>query len=169
MDGEPVRDPEVTLAIFGYLAAAFLGPVIPLGIYLTGRSRRVTMAPFTRDHTVMALNLSVTWLLYAVCCLILGGLLTLDSLDTALVVTIPIALALWLTTVRYLIRGIGAANRGERATAPAWICARIVRALPAQGVTGPGRSRSGRHSVSARATVSASSRPRRVRTIRPCS
>jgi uncharacterized protein DUF4870 len=161
VDVEPVRDPEVTLAIFGYLAAAFLGPVIPLGIYLTGRSRRVAMGPFTRDHTVMALNLSVTGLLYAVCCLILGGLLTLDSLDTALVVTIPVALALWLTTVRYLIRGIGAANRGERATAPAWICARIVRALR---ITGPVS-----HSVSARATVSASSRPRRVRTIRPCS
>jgi len=123
----------VTLAIFGYLAAAFLGPVIPLGIYLTGRM--VRMSPFTRQHVAMALNLSLTGLLYAVCCLLLGGVLTLDSLDTALVITIPIALALWMSTVRYLIRGIGAANRGERAAAPAWICARIVRTSPAQAVT----------------------------------
>ena len=123
MEGERVRDAEVTLAIFGYLAAAFLGPVIPLGIYLIGRR----LSPFARHHAVMALNLSLTGLLYAACCLILLGVLTLDSLATALVVTIPIALALWFSTVRYLIRGIGAANRGERAAAPGWICARIVR------------------------------------------
>jgi hypothetical protein len=126
--GERVRDSEVSLAIFGYLAAAFLGPVIPLGVYLVGRR----MSPFTRHHAVMALNLSLTGLLYAVCCLILGGVLMLDSVATALVITIPIALALWLSTVRYLIRGIGAANRGERAAAPAWICARLVRTSQAQ-------------------------------------
>jgi uncharacterized Tic20 family protein len=128
VDGERVRDSDVTLAIFGYLAAVFLGPVVPLGIYLIGRRG----SSFSRHHAIMALNLSLTGLLYAVCCLILGGVLALDSLDTALVITIPIALALWLTTVRYLIRGIGAANRGERAAAPAWICARFVRTSPAR-------------------------------------
>ena len=128
MDGERVRDSDVTLAIFGYLAAVFLGPVVPLGIYLIGRRG----SSFSRHHAVMALNLSLTGLLYAVCCLILGGVLALDSLDTALVIAIPITLALWLSTVRYLIRGIGAANRGERAAAPAWICARFVRASPAR-------------------------------------
>jgi hypothetical protein len=122
-EGEPVRDADVALATFGYLVAAFLGPVIPLGIYLIGRR----MSPFTRHHAAMALNLSLTGLLYAVCCLILGGVLVLDSVSTALVVTIPIACALWVGTVRYLIRGIGAANRGDRAAAPAWICARIAR------------------------------------------
>jgi hypothetical protein len=130
VDGERVRDSDVTLAIFGYLAAVFLGPVVPLGIYLIGR--RVRMSSFTRQHVAMALNLSLTGLLYAVCCLILGGVLALDSLDTALVIAIPITLALWLSTVRYLIRGIGAANRGERAAAPAWICARFVRTSPAR-------------------------------------
>ena len=130
MAGERVRDSEVSLAIFGYLAAAFLGPFVPLGIYLIGRG--VRMSSFTRQHVAMALNLSLTGLLYAVCCLILGGVLALDSLDTALVITIPIALALWLTTVRYLIRGIGAARRGERAASPAWICARFVRSSPAR-------------------------------------
>jgi len=128
VDGERVRDSDVTLAVFGYLAATFLGPVVPLGIYLTGRR----VSSFTRQHVAMALNLSLTGLLYAVCCLILLGVLALDSIGTALVITIPIALALWLTTVRYLIRGIGAANRGERAAAPAWICARFVRTSPAQ-------------------------------------
>ncbi len=123
MDGERVRDSDVTLAIFGYLAAVFLGPVVPLGIYLIGRRG----SSFSRHHAVMALNQSLTGLLYAVCCLILGGVLALDSPGTALVIAIPIALALWLTTVRYLIRGIAAANRGVPNAAPAWICAPIVR------------------------------------------
>ena len=117
------RDSEVSLARLGYLGAVFTGPVIPLGVYLIGGR----ISPFTRYHAAMALNQSLTGLLYAVCCLILGGVLALDSPDTALIVAIPIALALWLTTVRYLIRGVGAANRGVPNAAPAWICARIVR------------------------------------------
>jgi hypothetical protein len=119
---QAVRDSEVTLATLGYLGAAFTGPVIPLGVYLLGGR----ISPFTRYHAAMALNQSLTGLLYAVCCLILGGVLALDSPGTALVIAIPIALALWLTTLRYLIRGIAAANRGVPNVAPAWICARIV-------------------------------------------
>src|SRR5579863_2657351 len=101
-----VRDSEVTLATLGYLGAVFTGPVIPLGVYLIGGR----ISPFTRYHAALALHQSLTGLLYAVCCLILGGVLALDSPGTALVIAIPIALALWLTTVRYLIRGIAAAN-----------------------------------------------------------
>ena len=117
-----VPEGEVRLAAFGYLAGV-LGPVVPLGVYLIGRR----LSPFTRRHVATALNLSLTWLLYAVCCLIVCGVLLLDSATVALVVTIPIAVVLWLCTVRYLIRGIGAANRGELAEVPAWICARIAR------------------------------------------
>ena len=117
-----VRDAEVTFAAFGYLGAIFLGPVIPLVIYAT-RSRR---RPFLRYHAARALNLSVTGLLYGLCCLILCGLLLLDSLTAALVVTVPIALALWLTVLTYLIRGLRAANRRERYEVPGWICAQIA-------------------------------------------
>ena len=38
-----------------------------------------------------------------------------------------IALALWLIVLRYLIRGLGAANRGERYEVPGWICAQIAK------------------------------------------
>ena len=131
------RDAEVILARLGYLGAVFTGPVIPLGVYLIGRR----VSPFTRYHAAMALNQSLTGLLYAVCCLILGGLLLLDSLDVALAVALPIAVWLWICTAGYLLRGMAAANRGEPNPAPAWICARIVRTLPAHGVTGPRRSR----------------------------
>jgi uncharacterized Tic20 family protein len=109
--------------MFGYLAAIFLGPLIPLVLYLVGRRR----SPFRRFHAAMALNLSVTGLLYALCCLILAGLLLLDSTTVALVVSIPIAFGLWLSVLKYMIRGIGAANRGERYEVPAWICAQIVK------------------------------------------
>jgi uncharacterized Tic20 family protein len=124
LDGAPrVHDGEVTLAAFGYLGAIFLGPVIPLVVYATrGRSR-----PFLHYHAARALNLSVTGLLYGLCCLILGGLLVLDSLTVALIVAVPIGLGIWLTVLSYLIRGLSAANRGERYQAPGWICAQIAK------------------------------------------
>jgi uncharacterized protein len=121
--GQPARDADVTWAISGYLGAIFLGPVIPLVVYVT-RGRR---SAFMRYHAAIALNLSLTWTLYAVCCVIIGGLLVLDSLTVALVVVLPIAFVLWLAMLNYLIRGVGAANRGERYEVPGWICARIAK------------------------------------------
>ena len=118
-----VRDTEVKLATLGYLGAMILGPVIPLILYAAGVKTR----PFLRYHVVRALNLSVTGLLYGLCCLILGGLLLLDSLTVALVVAVPIGFGIWVTVLRYLIRGLGAANRGERYQVPGWICAQIVK------------------------------------------
>jgi len=116
---------EARPAMFGYIAAIFLGPLIPLVLYVVGRRR----SAFRRFHAATALNLSLTGLLYALCCLILCGLLLLDSIAAALVVTIPIALVIWLLVLRYLIRGIGAAHRGERYEVPAWICAPIAKPL----------------------------------------
>jgi uncharacterized Tic20 family protein len=126
--GGPSLAPRIPLAeakpaMFGYLAAIFFGPLIPLVMYLIGRGR----SPFRRFHAATALNLSLTGLLYALCCLILAGLLLLDSVTVALVVAIPVALIIWLTVLKYLIRGIGAANRGERYEVPAWICAQIAK------------------------------------------
>jgi len=124
LDGAPhVRDADVRFAAVGYLGAMFLGPVIPLIIYAT----RIGKRPFLHYHAARALNLSVTGLVYGLCCLILAGLLTLDSLTVALVVTVPIGLALWLTVLSYLIRGLGAANRGEQYEVPGWICAQIAK------------------------------------------
>ena len=115
-------DSDTMSATFGYLGAIFLGPVIPLAIYAL-RSRR---SPFMRYHAAAAVNLSLTAALYGLCCLILGGLLLLDSVTVALIVALPVALVIWVATLRYLIRGAVAANRGERSEAPDWICAHIV-------------------------------------------
>ena len=117
-----VADGDATSATFGYLGAIFLGPVIPLAVYVL-RSRR---SPFLRYHAATAVNLSLTAALYGLCCLILGGLLLLDSVTVALVVALPVGLLIWISALRYLIRGAIAANRGERSEAPAWICAHIV-------------------------------------------
>jgi len=126
--GGPSLAPRIPLAeakpaMFGYLAAIFTGPLIPLVMYLVARRR----SPFRRFHAATAFNLSFTGLLYALCCLILAGLLLLDSLTVALVVTIPVALAIWLSVLKYMMRGIGAAHRGERYEVPAWVCARIAK------------------------------------------
>ena len=126
--GGPGLAPRIALAearpaMLGYLTAIFLGPPIPLVLYLTGRQK----SPFRRFHAATAFNLSFTGLLYALCCLILCGLLLLDSLTVALVVTIPLALGIWVAVLKYLIRGIGAANRGERYEVPGWICAQIAK------------------------------------------
>jgi uncharacterized Tic20 family protein len=122
-EDRPVRDADATWATFGYLGAIFLGPVIPLVVYVTRRRR----SPFMRFHAARALNLSLTWVLYGLCCVIIGGLLVLDSLTVALVMGLPVAFVLWLAMVNYLIRGAGAANRGERYEVPGWICAQIAK------------------------------------------
>jgi uncharacterized Tic20 family protein len=116
------RAGDVTSATFGYLGAIVLGPVVPLVVYAV-RSRR---SPFMRYHAATALNLSLTAALYGVCCLILGGLLALDSVTIALLVTLPVGLVIWASMLRYLIRGVIWANRGERCEMPDWICAHIV-------------------------------------------
>jgi uncharacterized Tic20 family protein len=122
-EGQHVRDADMTWAMFGYLGAIFLGPVIPLVIYAARRRR----SPFLRYHAATALNLALTWMLYGLCCLILGGLLLLDSLTVALVVVLPLAFALWLAMLNQLIRGIGAATHGEQHEVPGWICAQIAK------------------------------------------
>jgi hypothetical protein len=79
-----------------------------------------------RYHAATAVNLSLTATLYGLCCLILGGLLLLDSVTAALIVALPVGLVIWVSALRYLIRGAIAANRGERSEVPNWICAHIV-------------------------------------------
>jgi uncharacterized Tic20 family protein len=117
-----VREGEMTSATFGYLGAIFLGPVIPLIIYLV----KARSSPFLRYHAASAVNLSLTCLLYAVCCAIFGGLLALDSVTAALAIALPLAFGLWVTMLTYLIRGAVAANHGEPRRPPQWICARIL-------------------------------------------
>jgi uncharacterized Tic20 family protein len=119
---QPGHDSEVKAAKVGYLGVIVLGPLIPLVIYAVGARR----SPFLRQHAAAAVNLSVTCLLYAVCCAIVAGLLALDIVLLGLVIGILLGLALWLTMLRYLIRGVGAAQRGEQDEIPGWLSAKVV-------------------------------------------
>ena len=114
----------MTSATFGYLGAIVLGPVIPLIVYMF----RAKRSPFMRYHAATAVNLSLTATLYGVCCLILGSLLLLDSIAVALIIVILLGFVIWVSMLRHLIRGVMAANRGERYEVPGWICARFVNA-----------------------------------------
>jgi uncharacterized Tic20 family protein len=111
------------LAMLSYLGVPFLGPVIPLVIYLVNRRS----SAFVRYHAAQALNLSVTALLYTICVLILGAMLALDSIVVALVVGVTLAAALWLTTLAFVILVGSRANRGRRYRIPGWLCAAVVR------------------------------------------
>ena len=108
--------------MLGYLGVPFLGPVIPLVIYLVKKRS----SPFVRYHAAQAVNLSVTALIYTVCLLILGAMLALDSIVVALIVAVPLAVALWLVTLAYVIVAGSSANRGDYYSIPSWICASIA-------------------------------------------
>jgi uncharacterized Tic20 family protein len=126
--GQPAAAPgpadpgDERLATLSYLGVPFLGPLVPLIIYLLkGRS-----SAYARRHAAQALNLSITTLLYTVCVLILGTMLALDNLVVALIVAVPLAVALWLVTLAYVIVAGSSANRGDYYSIPFGICASLV-------------------------------------------
>jgi len=122
------RDADATWAMLGYLGAIFLGPLIPLAAFALRRNK----SQFMRYHSARALNLSLTVLLYATCCVILGAMLALDTVTLALVVALPLVFLLWVAMLKYLIRGVIAAQRGEPYDVPGWICATVAK----ESVTG---------------------------------
>jgi len=118
----PAEPGDERLATLSYLSVPFLGPLVPLFVYLIKkRSSR-----FVRGQSVQALNLSITTLIYTFCALILGGMLALDSVGIALVFVVPLAAALWLVTLIYVILAASRASRGDYYRIPAWLCASIL-------------------------------------------
>jgi uncharacterized Tic20 family protein len=120
---EPPEPDDERLGMLSYLGVPFLGPVLPLAVYLF---KRHTSA-FVRYHSAQAVSLSVTALLYTICVLILGAMLALDSLNLALVIAVPVAALLWLAILGYVILAAFRAFRGHYYRIPSWLCATIVR------------------------------------------
>jgi uncharacterized protein len=108
--------------MLGYLGVPFLGPLLPLAIYLL----RKRSSGFVRGHSAQALNLSITGLLYTLCALILYSMLALDTITVALIIVVPLTVALWLATLAYVIVAASRANRGGYYPIPAWLCASIL-------------------------------------------
>jgi uncharacterized Tic20 family protein len=122
--GPSAADPnDHRLAMLSYLGVPFLGPVIPLAIYLIKKRA----SAFIRYHSAQALNLSITALLYTICILILAAMLALDSIVVALIAGVTLAVALWLATLAYVILAGSGANRGRYYRIPGWLCATIAR------------------------------------------
>jgi len=119
----PAGPGEERLATLSYLGVPFLGPLIPLFVYLT----RKRSSAFVRRQSVQALNLSITTLLYTFCALILGTMLALDSITVALIFVVPLVVVLWLITLIYVILAASRAGRGDYFRIPAWLCATILR------------------------------------------
>ena len=120
--GSPPEHSEVKLATMTYFATIALGPLPPLFVYVT---RRRT-SPFLHWHAVQALNVALTGALYGLCLAIVGGLLSLDKLSTALGVAIPVLVIGWAIVGTHLARAAMAASRAGYVEIPAWICSPFV-------------------------------------------
>jgi uncharacterized Tic20 family protein len=120
--GIPPTHGEVRVATAAYFGT-IAGPLVPLYVYVNWRRT----APFVTWHAVQALNLAITCLMYGVCCAIVGGLLTLDKLSTALGVVLPVVVVGWAFATTYLVRAAIAASRTEYLEIPAWICSPFVK------------------------------------------
>jgi uncharacterized Tic20 family protein len=109
--------------VLSYAGVIAGGPVVPLVIYLSVRHG----SPFVRQHAAQALNVALTWLLYAVSGAIIGGLLSFSTPRAALLVMIPLAVIGWLIMVTYLVLAAIAAGQGGFRRIPAWVCSVLVR------------------------------------------
>jgi uncharacterized Tic20 family protein len=119
----PAEPGDERLATMSYLSVPFLGPLVPLFVYLIKKRS----SAYVRSQSVQALNLSITTLLYTLCALILAAMLALDSVTVALVFVVPLAVVLWLTTLIYVILAASRASHGDYVRIPAWLCATILR------------------------------------------
>ncbi len=109
--------------MLAYLTVPMFGCLVSLAIYLLSlRGSR-----WLRAHAVQALNVWLTWLLYNVSALIVGGLLALDSPRVALMMVLPVVATLWLIILAYLIRAARLASRGREYTLPRLLCSQIIR------------------------------------------
>jgi hypothetical protein len=115
--------PDVGWAMLGYLTVPFSGFLLPLAVYLTSLRR----SRWLRVHAAQAINVWLTVVLYELSAAIIGAILVLDSLTVALAVVVPPVVALWLTTLAFLVRAATAARRGRAYTFPRWLCAPMVR------------------------------------------
>ncbi len=112
-----------SLASAGYAGVIATGPVVPLVLYLRARHG----SPFVRRHAAQALNVALTWLLYAVSGAIVGALLAFSTASAALLVMVPLAVIGWLVMTTYLVLAAAVASRGEFRQLPGWVCSPLVK------------------------------------------
>jgi uncharacterized protein len=114
---------DESLASLSYAGVIAGGPVVPLVVYLRVRHG----SPFVRQHAAQALNVALTWLLYAVSGAIVGALLSFSTVRAALLVMVPLAVIGWLVMATYLVLAAAAAREGGFRRIPAWVCSTLVK------------------------------------------
>jgi uncharacterized Tic20 family protein len=113
----PAGRAEARSAMLAYLGVPVTLVLLPLLVYLTSLGGR----PFARWHAAQALNAAVTALLYALCGLIAGGMLALDSAQVATFIMLPLLVLLWAAVLITMIRAAGAAGQGRPYQLPRWL------------------------------------------------
>ncbi len=122
MDGPSGDDDDRFWAMMAYLGMIFFAFIPPLTIYLLKRRE----SGYVRFHAAQAVNLWITVSLYSLSFVIIGGILTLDTISTALSVGVPLIAAAALALLIFSVLAAAAANRGKLYRIPGWICVPMV-------------------------------------------
>jgi hypothetical protein len=118
-----MKTTDELLSALSYAGVIAGGPVVPLVVYLSARHG----SQFVRRHAAQALNVALTWLLYAVSGAIIGALLSFSTARAALLVMVPLAAIGWLIMATYLVLAAAAASEGGYRQIPAWVCSTLVK------------------------------------------
>jgi uncharacterized Tic20 family protein len=119
----PVASEDAHWAMLGYLTVPIFGCIVPLAIYLLSLRR----SRWLRVNAAQALNVWLTWLLYNISALIVGGLLVVVSAHVAVIVVLPAVMTLWLIILAHLIRAARLASQGRAYALPRWLCSPLIR------------------------------------------
>lgn len=104
---------ERTWALLAHLSAlvgAFLGPLI---VYLVKRDE----SPFVRAHAAAALNFHLSWTLWTLTIVVVGGILSVLTFGLGLFVLFPALMVIAVGSVVFLVLATIKAGRGEAPTA----------------------------------------------------
>ena len=118
-----MKGTEELAGALSYAGVIVAGPVVPLVVYLSARHG----SRFVRQHAAQALNVALTWLLYAVSGAIIGALLSFSTVRAALLVMVPLAVIGWLVMATYLVLAAIAASQGGFRQIPAWACSVLIK------------------------------------------
>jgi uncharacterized protein len=115
-------DDDQLWAMMAYLGMIFFAFLPPLAVYVLRRRE----SRYVRFHAAQALNLWITTFLYALSFMIIGGILALDTVSTALAVGIPLIVTAGIVMLLFAVRAAVAAGRGALYEIPGWICVPMV-------------------------------------------
>jgi uncharacterized Tic20 family protein len=122
----PSGDDDRLWATVAYLGMIFFAFLPPLAIYLIKRKE----SRYLRFHAAQALNLWITTVLYSLSFVIIGGVLSLDTVTTGLSAAVSLIVAAGLALLIYAVLAAVAASRGDLYRIPSWICVPMVRCQP---------------------------------------